>query len=94
MHSGMVSGVSQQIAVRLDDDDLAALDQAIARGRYPSRAAAIRAGVEFVLREERDREIADAYRLGYGEHPQDEAEGAAGLALMAEHILREERGHS
>jgi Arc/MetJ-type ribon-helix-helix transcriptional regulator len=90
----MVFGVSQQIAVRLDEDDLAALDQAIASGRYPSRAAAIRSALEQLLRDEREREIEDAYRRGYGEHPQDDAEGEAGLILMARHLRDEKHDRS
>jgi Arc/MetJ-type ribon-helix-helix transcriptional regulator len=91
MHVGMVVGVSQQIAVRLDDDALAALDQAIASGRYPNRAAAIRAALEQLLREERELEIEEAYRRGYGEHPQEEAQGKAGLILMAQQLRDDER---
>jgi Arc/MetJ-type ribon-helix-helix transcriptional regulator len=94
MHIGMVLGVSQQIAVRLDDDALVALDHAVASGRYPSRAAAIRAALEQLLREERERAIEDAYRRGYGEHPQDEAEGEAGLILMGQQLRDDERDRS
>jgi len=72
-----------QIAVRLSDDELARLDASVARGRYPTRAAAVRAGLERLLREERDRELADAYRVAYGRAPQDEL-GDAGAVLAAE----------
>ena len=46
----MVNGMAQQIAIRLPDDDLAALDSAVAAGRFPSRAAAVRAGVHELVR--------------------------------------------
>jgi hypothetical protein len=36
-----------------------------------------------VLREEREREIDEAYRRGYGEHPQEDWVGEAGLAGLA-----------
>jgi hypothetical protein len=42
----------------------------------------MRAGLARILREERDREIAEAYRRGYGEHPQEEWIGEAGLAAL------------
>jgi Arc/MetJ-type ribon-helix-helix transcriptional regulator len=89
MVRGMVVGMPQ-IAIRLSEEDLARLDASVALGRYPSRAAAVRAGVERLLREERDREIADAYRRGYGPHPQEEELGLAGVSAMAALVRREE----
>ena len=68
-----------------------ALDDAVARGRFPNRAAAVRRGLELLLREERGREIEEAYRRGYGEHPQEEWVGKVGLAAMAELIAAEEK---
>ncbi|MFI5005314.1 MAG: ribbon-helix-helix domain-containing protein [Solirubrobacterales bacterium] len=63
--------MSQQIAIRLDEADLEALDAAVAAGRYPSRAAAVRAGIGEFVREQRNREIAEQYRRAYGAHPQE-----------------------
>lgn len=85
----MVDGMVQ-IAIRLADADLNRLDAAVAQGRYPTRAAAVRAGVERLLRDERDREIADQYRRAYGNQPQDESAGRAGVALMGRVVGREE----
>ncbi len=78
----MLTGMSQQIAIRVEDDDLAALDAAVTAGRYPSRAAAVRAGIGQLVREQRDREIAEEYRRAYGEHPQEPwfAEASAQIA--------------
>jgi Arc/MetJ-type ribon-helix-helix transcriptional regulator len=78
----MLTGMSQQIAVRVEDEDLAALDAAVAAGRYPSRAAAVRAGIGELVREQRDREIAEEYRRAYSEHPQEPwfAEASAQIA--------------
>lgn len=72
-----------QVPVRLTEEDIASLDAAIARGRFANRSSALRAGLEQVLREEREREIDDAYIRGYGEHPQEEWVGEAGLAALA-----------
>jgi Arc/MetJ-type ribon-helix-helix transcriptional regulator len=62
---------------------VAALDAAVARGRFPTRSAALRSGLEHVLREERDRAIDEAYARGYAEHPQEEWVGELGLAGLA-----------
>lgn len=72
-----------QVPVRLTEEDVAALDDAIARGRFANRSAALRSGLERVLREEREAEIDEAYARGYGEHPQEEWVGEAGLAGLA-----------
>ena len=85
----MVGGMVQ-IAIRLADADLARLDTVVAHGRYPTRAAAVRAGVERLLRDEREHEIAEQYRRAYGAQPQDESTGRAGSALMATVLRREE----
>jgi Arc/MetJ-type ribon-helix-helix transcriptional regulator len=53
-----------QIAVRLADEDLKSLDEAVARGAFPSRAAAVRAGLRRLLAQEREAQIAEAYRRG------------------------------
>lgn len=88
MDSGMLNGMATQIAVRLSDEQLAGIDAAVAQGHFESRAAAVRAGVERVLREQRDLEIAEAYRRGYGGQPQDEDTGKLGLALGTELLRR------
>ncbi len=78
---------SVQIAVRLPQSDLEQLDVAVARGVFPSRAAAVRAALARLLHEQREREIAEEYRRAYGAQPSDEddeALGRAGLQLGAE----------
>lgn len=83
--------MSRQIAVRLPENDVTALDKAIARGRFPNRAAALREGLEQLLRKEREREIEEAYRRGYGDQPQEDWIGQAGLAAFAELVKAEEK---
>jgi Arc/MetJ-type ribon-helix-helix transcriptional regulator len=70
---------------------VAALDELVARGRFANRSAALRAGLSSLIREERERAIDDAYRLGYGEHPQEEWVAEVGLAGFAA-FDRAERG--
>lgn len=84
---------SVQIAVRLPGSDLAALDAAVARGAFPSRAAAIRAGLEALLSAEREHGIAEAYRRAYAASPvdrEDDALGRAGLELAAQALAGRE----
>lgn len=83
--------MSVQIAVRVSEEDLATLDKAVAGGRYPNRAEALRKGLALLFREERDREIEEAYRRGYGEQPQEDWIGEAGLRAMAEFVAAEEK---
>lgn len=71
---------------------MAELDAAVRRGRFTTRSDAVRAGIELLLREEREREIDEAYRRGYGEHPQEEWVGEAGLAAFAAFVVAEEVG--
>lgn len=62
--------------------ELAILDELIAKGRYATRSDALRAAFRRLVREEREREVADAYRGGYGRHPQETWVGEAGLAAF------------
>ena len=88
----MLPGMEAQIAVRLSGDALAGLDEVVQEGRYESRAAAVRAGVELLLRAEREREIFHAYGRGYGMHPDDDNEWTdqAGLLFMAQVLSADE----
>jgi Arc/MetJ-type ribon-helix-helix transcriptional regulator len=72
-----------QIPVRLTEVDVSALDQLVASGRFASRSDALRTALASLLREAREREIDEAYARGYGEHPQEEWVGRAGLAAFA-----------
>jgi Arc/MetJ-type ribon-helix-helix transcriptional regulator len=68
----------------MTDQDVAALDELVAGGRFASRSDALRAGLARLLREEREQQIDDAYRRGYGERPQEEWVGRVGLQGLAE----------
>jgi Arc/MetJ-type ribon-helix-helix transcriptional regulator len=69
--------------VRLTEDEVAALDAAVASGRFPNRSAALRAGLERLMRDERERAIDEAYVRGYAKNPQEEWVGEVGLAGLA-----------
>ncbi len=87
----MLDGMSVQIAVRLDESDLEHLDAAVERGVFPSRAAAVRTGLQRLLREDREQEIERAYRRAYADEPQEAWVGEAGLTHGAR-LLAEEEG--
>ena len=72
--------MTTQVPVRLTDADLAALDAVVARGRFANRSEALRAGLDRILYEERQRDIDETYAAGYGKHPQEEWVGELGLA--------------
>lgn len=71
-----------QIAVRLDPDEVVAIDQLVSQGRYPTRAAAIRAALARQRRDEREQEIEAAYASGYGHLPPEPA-GVISSATLA-----------
>jgi len=81
-----------QIPVRIPDRDAELLDEAVARGRFASRSEALRQGLALLLREERDQEIADAYRRAYEKHPQEDWIGEVGLWALSQIVAAEEKG--
>jgi Arc/MetJ-type ribon-helix-helix transcriptional regulator len=83
--------MTKQIPLRIADRDLSVLDDLIASGRFASRSAALRAGLDLLLRDERERAIEEAYRRGYEAHPQETWVGEAGLAAFAAFVAAEER---
>jgi Arc/MetJ-type ribon-helix-helix transcriptional regulator len=83
--------MTKQIPLRISDRDLSALDDLIARGRFASRSSALRAGLDLLLRTERERALEEAYRRGYEAHPQETRVGEAGLAAFAAFVEAEER---
>lgn len=80
---------TEQIAVRLPTQLLVALDDIVDRGVFDSRSAAVRAGLEAVLRQEAERLIDHAIVDGYTKHPPTEDEHAAAVASLRAAILDE-----
>lgn len=78
--------MATQIAVRIPEKALTAVDAAVEAGRFDSRAAAVREALERLLREERERAISESYRRAYSAQPQDDSLGEAGAALLAEAV--------
>ena len=84
--------MSQQIAIRIPDQDLARARRGDRAGRFPNRAAALREALTGLLREERRRAVEDADRRGYGAAPQESWVGELGLAAFASLVEAEESG--
>lgn len=86
----MLNGMTtEQIAVRLARSDLEALDALVDRGVYPSRAAAVRAGVAAITALERRRAVDAAIVEGYQRTPPTPEEEAAALGSLREAIAEE-----
>ena len=80
---------TEQIAVRLPEPLLSSLDDLVTNGIYASRAAAVRAGIEAIMKLERQRQTDRAIVDGYTRQPPTETEAHAALASLREAILDE-----
>jgi Arc/MetJ-type ribon-helix-helix transcriptional regulator len=80
---------SEQVAVRVPEELLAALDELVDRGAYESRAAAVRAGIEAVMELERRRQTDDAMIEGYRLNPSTKPERKAAIASLRDAIAEE-----
>lgn len=59
------------------------MDELVQAGAFKNRSEVLRAALAGLLRERREQGIEDAYRRGYGQYPQEEWIGTAGLAAFA-----------
>jgi Arc/MetJ-type ribon-helix-helix transcriptional regulator len=80
---------TEQIAVRLPVELLSAIDDLVERGRYESRAAAVRAGIIALAEAERRRRVDENLIEGYTRIPPTPAEDAAALASLRSAIVEE-----
>jgi len=88
--SGMLIGMpTSQIAVRIDQEQLDALDQLIAEGEFDSRADAVRIGLAAAIRAAGSRRIDSAIVVGYEQHPPTLQDDAAAQAALREAIAEE-----
>ena len=78
-----------QIAVRLPEPLLEALDALVEEQGYESRAAAVRAAVEELLRSEDRRRVDRLIVDGYRRTPPTRGEDASALASLRDAILAE-----
>jgi Arc/MetJ-type ribon-helix-helix transcriptional regulator len=86
----MLSGMAtEQIAVRLPTELLAAIDNLVSRGKFPTRAAAIRAAAEALAEAELSRSIDEAIVAGYERIPPSKDDDAAAVASLRQAIAEE-----
>ncbi len=82
--------MTPQIAIRIPNQQLEQLDEAVERGEFESRSEAVRHALAGLLAELRERGIAREYREAYARQPQDPEIGRAGAKLLADFYEREE----
>ncbi len=80
---------TEQIAVRLPVELLAALDDMVQQGAYANRAAAVRAGVRALTESERRRRVDESLIEGYTRMPPTPAEEAGAFASLRQAIVEE-----
>lgn len=80
---------TEQIAVRLPEQQLAVLDDLVERGVYDSRAAVVRAGIAAIAEVDRRREVDRAIVDGYRRHPPTESEQKAAITSLRDAIAEE-----
>lgn len=66
--------MTTQIALKVPDDLVAAVDQLVASGRFESRSDAIRFGIGLAVGQARRDEIDHAFIEGYRRNPQTDEE--------------------
>lgn len=82
--------MSVQIAMRIPERQLEALDQAVENGEFKSRADGIRQALNELMTARKEVEIARQYEAAYASAPADPALGEAGAELASEAIAAEE----
>lgn len=80
---------TEQIAVRVPEALLGELDNLVRSGRYASRAAAVRAGIEEIAQQAREGAVDRAIVEGYRRKPQQGWEKDSARASMLAAIAEE-----
>ena len=80
---------TEQVAVPVPVELLRALDSLVDAGRFESRAAAVRAGVEAIVRQEHELGLDRAVVEGYRRVPPDTGPDDAAVASLKDAILDE-----
>ena len=81
--------MSEQFAIRMSDELANSLDALVSRGRFATRAEAIRAAIEQLQDTERRHEIGRRIVQGYTEVPQTDTEVAAATEAAVRSIEEE-----
>jgi Arc/MetJ-type ribon-helix-helix transcriptional regulator len=89
MTNGYTLCMTTQIAVKLPDELVAAIDALVADGQYASRSEAFRVGVEALVADARRRRIDEAFARGFARIPDSPDEIAEANRLGLEAINEE-----
>lgn len=86
MQMGILQGMPKQIAVKLPDEMLEAVDDLVAAGRFSSRSSAVRAGLSIVVSQAERDAIDRAFAEGFRRHPDTPGELADARRLAVDAI--------
>jgi Arc/MetJ-type ribon-helix-helix transcriptional regulator len=81
--------MSTQIAVKIPEEMLEAVDQLVATGRFTSRSEAVRAGLALAVRQAKRETIDRAFTDGFRRNP-DRPEELADAQRLAIEAIKEE----
>jgi len=81
--------MTTQIAVKLPDEMVALVDELVSEGAFPSRSAAVKRGLEAILKAHQNLTIDRAYATGYAQTPETQAELKEAMRLSIESIEEE-----
>ena len=79
-------GVTTQIAVKLPDDLLAAIDRLVDSHRFASRSEIVRAGLQRVIADSTAETIDRAFARGFAQHPDSDDDVRRTTSLAIESI--------
>lgn len=79
-------GMTIQIAVKLPNGMVDAIDRLIAEGRFTSRSQAVRSALDVLVDHHRSRDIDAAFSEGFGRHPESAEDMADATRLAVEAI--------
>lgn len=89
MTQGYAVGMTKQIAVKLPDELLGAVDELVGRGAFDSRSHAIRSGLQAVIANRRRQDLNRQYREAFARHPETAEELAEAERLSVRSIEEE-----
>ena len=75
--------MSEQIAVRIPDELAESLEDLVARGRFDTKADAVRTALETLVESERRRRVGELIVRGYLRDPQTDGEDLTPVAARA-----------
>jgi Arc/MetJ-type ribon-helix-helix transcriptional regulator len=81
--------MTTQIAVKLPDDLLAAIDRLVDSHRYASRSEIVRAGLLRVITDDAAQTVDDAFTRGVAQHPDSDDDVRRATSLAIESIADE-----